>query len=933
MIQHNTDSPSRTHRDRVLAHAAARLNFPAVPNGELTSSLRTFLKVENYRLKICHALTAAGLETAAARPFVIDIVVRLAFDRAAASVTAAAQNSCVLLAVGGYGRGELAPFSDVDLVFIYSHQRLSQMKLLSENLLQLLWDAGLTVGYSFRTVGDCVTTALDDPHLRTALVHTRLLAGTEALYKPLQDALEKDRRRHVDAFLCGIKQERQTRYAKFGAVLCAQEPNVKESPGGLRDYQTALWLAHARYGYSTLSELRAHNFVAENEARKIIRAHDFLWRVRHATHFMMNRKSDCLSLDIQPELAKQFGYGADAYSLGSERLMRDYYRHARELSMFADTMFARVTDRDAGGARRRTRRSLRPTREPFSISRGRLHFEGEPTSFQQNALAIFNAFALAQAARVSFGFSLRQQLDESIRNLSAHFRQEAAVSAYFFKLLRRRGRAGYVLRLMHEVGLLARLIPEFARVRFLVQHDLYHHYTVDEHTLRAAETLDALHTSEDRQRAGLRTALEEVKNPALLYLAVLMHDIGKGRSRGHVAMGAKLAERVCARLRLKEADAWKVVRLVRLHVTMSHIAQRRDLNESRVISEFATAVHSLDVLNMLWLLTYADLNAVGPGVWTDWKANLLWDLYRRARRVLTGTDALADDATELAHYKQEIGALGAGLQLSEIERHLALLPDRYTRITTPAGAAAHIQMAARIKSESVASSWERQSPASTRLTVCTRDRHGLFADLAGILAANGIEILSAELNTREDGVAIDEFILRQAATRHAIEERHYQKLELAIAKAASGELNVEALIEKWLTQNAPRKRRSLSPARRRSLPRICCDNETSAAATIIEVHALDEPGLAHKIARVFAGLGLEIICARIATERSDALDVFYVTDSEGLKLSEETILAVESAISGSLTRIETALGDSQFRVSTTRGGHEKSRSDYQAAFA
>ncbi len=925
---------ARTHRERVLAHAAGRFNLAAGPADDLARSLRAFLKIENRRLKISHDLGAAGLKTAASRAFVIDIVVRLAFDQAAAAATpTVSQPNCALLAVGGYGRAELAPFSDVDLVFIYRSQRLAEMKLISENLLKLLWDAGLTVGYGFRTIGDCVTSALDDPHLRTALVHTRLLAGNEALYKSLQNALEKDRRRRVEAFLTGIKREREARYTKFGAVIGAQEPNIKESAGGLRDYQTALWLAHACYGYTTLSELRAHNFVQENEARKIIRAHDFLWRMRHATHFIMNRKSDRLALDLQPVLAKQFGYGADAYSLGSEQLMRDYYRHARELSLFGESMLMRVTDGDAGGAHFWTKRSWRPAKEPFAIRNGRLHFEGEAASFHQNPSAIFNAFALAQAAKVSFGFRLRDLLDEGIRTLNPDFRQSTAVSASFLKLLRRRGRAGYVLRLMHEAGLLARLIPEFGRVRFLVQHDLYHHYTVDEHTLRAVETLDALHTSEDRQRAGLRNALEEIKNPALLYLAVLLHDIGKGRSRGHVAHGTKLAEKICARLGLRDFEARRVVRLVRLHVTMSHIAQRRDLNESLVISEFATAVESVDVLNMLLLLTYADLNAVGPGVWTDWKANLLWDLYCRTRKLLTGSDTLADKATELARYKQEIATLCPSVHLSEIERHLALLPERYTRITTPAAAAGHMQMAERVTPEGVALLWERQSLASTKLTVCTRDRHGLFADLAGILAANGVEILSAELNTREDGIAIDEFILRHAATRHAIEELQYQKLDLAIKRAVAGELDVAALLERWLSQNAPRKRRSLIPARRHSLPRISCDNETSATSTVIEVHALDEPGLAHKITRVLAGHGLEIICARVATERSDALDVFYVTDSEGQKLSEEAMLAVETELSSRLTRVETALSKSRIQASSTRGANEKSRSDYQAASA
>lgn len=924
----------RTYQERVLAHAEAGLDLSG-DAADFGRSLRKFLKIENRRLRIWHDLGASGVQTAASRAFVTDILVRIAFTRANAAVAASApETSGALLAVGGYGRAELAPFSDVDLIFLYSNQRLSQMKLISENLLQLLWDAGLTVGYSFRTVGDCVTTALDDAHLSTALVHNRFLAGNEALHKSLQQALEKDRRRHMGSFLAAIKREWEARNTKFGTVVCAQEPNVKESAGGLRDYQTAIWLAHARHGYGSLGELRAHNFIAEREAQKIIQAHEFLWRIRHAMHFMMKRKSDRLSLDLQPALAEQFGYRADGYSLGSEQLMGRYYRHARELNAFGEAMLARFSESEPSGGRFFRKRSVGGTREPFSIRSGRLNFDGEPDQLRHNAVAMLDAFALAQAARVTFSFHLRELLHEGIRTLSPDFGESKTVSAGFMKQLRRGCRAGYVLRLMHETGFLGRLIPEFGRVRFLVQHDLYHHYTVDEHTLRATETVDALHTSEDRHRSGLRTVLAEVENPALLYLAILLHDIGKGRSHGHVAQGTLLARNICQRLHLKESDTKKVVLLVNRHVTMSHLAQRRDLNEVRVVAEFARNVETLDGLNMLLLLTYADLSAVGPGVWTEWKATLLWDLYRRARKVLTGTNTPADDEVEYAQYKREIAAASPSIPKSEIERHLALLPDRYTRINSPAAAAAHIEMANSVsnpKGEPVALSWERQGFAATKLTVCTRDRHALFADLAGSLAAQGIEILSAELNTREDGLVIDEFILRQAATRRAIDDHQYRKLEQALNKAAAGEFNISNLVERWHSGNAPRKRQALAPVRRRSLPRVSCDNEMSSSSTIVEVHALDEPGLAHKIARVLAGLGLEISCARITTERSDALDVFYVTDSHGKKLSEEAMRSVKTTLAASLTRLESVLGNSRTETITARGANEKSRSDHQAA--
>jgi len=867
---------------------------------------------------------------------VLDIAVEHAFDHAAQLSQSngnvdGTQPGCALLAVGGYGRAELAPYSDLDLLFLYSAQRLSQMKPVLDNLLRMLWDAGLAVGHSFRTVGDCVTTALDDPHLRTALVNTRLLAGNKGLHNSLQEALEKDRRRRVNSFLSAIRRERDARHARFGAAVCLQEPNIKETAGGLRDFHTALWLAHARYGYKTLAEMRGHDLVSENEARKILNAYDFLWRIRHSAHFLMRRKTERLSLDMQPMLAEQFGYKPGAHLLGSEKLMRDYYRHARELYLFSEAVEARVADDELRASSWRRKRATEGKSEPFSIRRGRLQFDGEQDFFDKKPLAILNALALGQAARVPFDYRLREILAQSLRNIGPASRTSIEVSNAFFALLRRRGRAGYVLRSMHDLGLLARLIPEFGRITFLVQHDQYHHFTVDEHTLRAVETLDDLHTSENKQRAHLRSVFEQLENPTLLYLALLLHDVGKGEGRGHIARGAKLAERVCRRLRLKEDEAKKVVLLVKQHVTMAHLAQRRDLNETRVISDFAAGLESLDALNMLLLLTYADLNAVGPGVWTEWKATLLWDLYRRTRKLMTGEDADFDDGVERTRIKEEIAAaLNPAVPLSEVERHLALLPDRYLRITSPAAAAMHIQMTETVKAEGFACRWTRHSNTSAELTVAVQDRHGLFADLAGTLAANGVEILSAELNTREDGIAIDGFMLRQASTRQAVEDHRYQVIERALRQAAAGELDVAALVERWSTRNAPRKRSRVIPARRRNLPQAICDNETSVSSTLVEVHAIDEPGLAYKIANVLARLALEIVCARIATEKSDALDVFYVTDGDGLQLSYEMTKSVERALTDELARVDAVIASPKLQMMPGRGLNEKSRSDHQA---
>jgi len=473
---------------------------------------------------------------------------------------------------------------------------------------------------------------------------------------------------------------------------------------------------------------------------------------------------------------------------------------------------------------------------------------------------------------------------------------------------------------MHEIGFLSRFLPEFGHISLLIQHDLYHHYTVDEHTLKAVEALDELYASHDKQRAHLRAIFDEIEDPGLLYLSILLHDIGKGRGRGHIPRGAKIAERVCKRLGLGEivpgsssgqpgcdGRAAKVVLMVRQHVAMAQLAQRRDLNEPHVVADFATRMETLDALNLLLLLTYADLNAVAPGVWSEWKSTLLWELYRRARTMLTGTEALSDETTTTARFKEQVAkALEGSVALSTVERHVALLPDRYVRVTRPAAAAIHLQLVNELNllkgpgSDAFVRRWLRCGRESTELTICARDRHGLCADIAGALAANGIEILSAELNTREDGIALDVFMLREASTLHAIDLHRYPAIERLLRKAIAGEVDVAALVERWRTRNAPRKRIAVTP-NPRNLPQVACDNDASQASTLIEVHALDEPGLVYKIASALASLGLDIVCAKIATEKSDALDVFYVTDGEGMKLSQSRMQSVHITLAEMLS--------------------------------
>jgi len=539
---------------------------------------------------------------------------------------------------------------------------------------------------------------------------------------------------------------------------------------------------------------------------------------------------------------------------------------------------------------------------------------GDARAFEREPSLLLDAFAVAQAACVPFEDSLRDAVRHSLGVVGRDFRASNEHAAAFLRILRRRGRVGFALRQMHEIGFLARYLPEFGRVSLLIQHDLYHHYTVDEHTLKAVEALDAVPTVEDRRGPhglNLRAAFEEVRDPALVYLSVLVHDIGKGGGRGHIARGMKMADRVCRRLRLDDEETALVVRMVEQHVSMARLALRRDLNEPRVAEEFAARVRSLDGLNTLLLLTYADLSGVGPGVWSEWKGALLWELYKRTRAVLTGVEAVPDEGRDgRVRFSERVAeALAGEVPPSEVERHLALLPGRYARVNGPREAARHLRLVRSLEGDALSCLWRASGADSTELTVCARDRHGLFADIAGTLAARGVEILGAEINTREDGVAIDVLLLRDAATHRAVEEHKRAGIEKALRGAMAGEVEVAALVEHWRRESAPRRRRPRGGAALlRELPGVVCDNEASPAATVVEIHAADEPGLAYRIASALAALRLDIVCAKIATEKSDALDVFYVTDEGGSKLSTAAARGVEKGVTAALLGVGETVG-------------------------
>ena len=887
-------------REQIEAHARQRLQaepYTSEPRGRL-SDFKRFIKLETDRLRMRHRFGLGGLEIASARSYQVDQVVahacRIALVEAEPAARAALEG-CAVVALGGYGRGELAPFSDVDLLFLHQGRGGEAVRRFVEQVLQLLWDVGLTVGHSFRTLSECVEEARGDLHSRTALAESRLLAGDTgvfgALDRTLDNAIRRDRKAG-EAFLESLRADVAERHARVSGAVCVQEPNVKEGVGGLRDLHAVLWVAQARHGTRGLAEAHAAGVVSEREHQAARRAYDFLLRVRAEAHFATGRKTDVLTLDLQPSLAKSLGYEASRGLLGSELFMRDYYRRASELH----EVFRSVLRRPPEEAPRRLFAAFTKRRPPrdFEVRDGRLR--AKSVDLLATGQGLLAAFAAAQAEAVPFSDELALAIRERGPLVDRSLRESPEAAFQFMDLLRWRGRVGKALRAMHETGFLGRFLPEFGRVSFLVQHDFFHRYTVDEHTLRAIEALDEVATGTEAAVRPFGRVLDEVEDAAPLYLGMLLHDIGKGRGGGHVERGAALAPRVCARLGLEERVAEDVVFLVAAHLEMSQLSQQRDLSEPALAASFAERVGSLHRLNLLHLLTYADHRAVAPGIWNEWKGTLLWELYHRTRQHLAGhpAEGLPGEAARA----RAIEDLRREFPEEDLERHFALLPERYLRATDATHMARHFRLVSHRGGAPAAFEWRDLSDGHcTELTLVTDDRPGLLARVAGTLTAHGVNILAVDLFNRSDGVVIDTFRLSEVSSHRPVKPERRASVEQDVKGALAGTHDVEAAVARRLQKNPPRARSAWGRAARG--PSVRFDQESSATATVIEVKAQDRPGLAWTIAGTLAQLGLSISFAKIATAKALALDVFYVTRAGG-KLAPEDLAGVEAALLAAL---------------------------------
>lgn len=792
-----------------------------------------------------------------------------------------------IVARGGYGRAELNPFSDIDLLFLHEWKPGPYAEVVAEITLHALWDAGLSVGHVMRNARECVSMAGEDLKEKTAILDARLLAGDRLLYADLDKLLVAEvLNRNQHKFYKAKLEESRERHAHYGDSVYLLEPQLKEGEGGLRDLHTAMWLAKVKYKVHSLQELVQRAVITGDELAEVRRARDFLWRVRNSLHFLSGRHHDQLTFEYQEQIAPILGFGAEGQLTAGAALMRTYYQQASTILKFAEGLIARVTEEPA--ASRFFRRSPGRRIRPGVLIQRRLLGVADAGLFKRDPFNLVTIFADCQGHGVELSGTAYQLVRDHLALIDDGFRRDPRAGAALMGILKGRERVAETLEAMHRAGVLGAIIPEFGNLYARVLHDLYHIYTVDRHSLVAVRELERLRGGEFKASAALLTEVaREVDFLPLVFLALLLHDIGKGHGHDHHERGAVQATEVSQRLGIGPEEIDLVVFLVRNHLLMSQVAQKRDVEDESMVADFARAVGSIDRLKALYLMTFADMRAVAPKVYNNWRDMLLSDFYMRALRLLEqGDREAADPARRLALVKAAVRdrLSAAGAPPGALAEFLERMPDRYFLTVPEDDVAPHFEML-RALGERLLVCRHRHFPVRefSEFTVVTRDQQGLFSKIAGVLTASNLNILAARITTRSDAIVLDVFrvshLLGGAAL--AMDEDRWWRVERDLERVISGEQDLEQLVAKALA--------SMS-AGRKFVPRVATeitlDNRTSEQFTVIDVFTQDRLGLLFAITNTLFRLDLQIYLARISTNADQALDVFYVTDRAGHKVTE-----------------------------------------------
>ena len=814
---------------------------------------------------------------------------------------------CCLVAVGGYGRRELAPYSDIDVMLLYRTGGEKVVQDLSKQVFHHLWDLGFQVGHSVRSIHDCMVVAEADLSAKTALMESRFLVGSASVFQEFQRRFAKRvLGRRVGSFIREKLEERRQDYAKFGETVFLLEPNIKRTKGGLRDVHLLQWIGMARYQASTLQELVDRGVLAHQDYVALLEAREFLFKVRALLHLGAGRAQEILSFDEQVRMAQEFGYRDEPHMLGVEQFMQQYYR----LTTGIHHRTMRFVER-AGSTSLWTRlKRLWPSpliEGVFQTVDGRLSIHEEKLmQVLDDPERLLSLFQVVQKRGLTIDGLVLEEIHRHMETMPDHLFASPAVSRRFREMLSSPEAVADTLTLMHQARVLEKLVPAFGRVRGLMQFNQYHKYTVDEHSLLAVRKVESL----GKQSGTLGKVYREIREKDLLHLAVLLHDVGKGLPEDHSEVGRKIAQDMSVRLGLDAQESRTLEFLVHEHLLMANTAFRRDPHDEKVRVRFCRSVGGPERLKQLLLLTAADIAAVGPDMLTRWKEALLIDLYLLALREVSGNGEPVESAPDVEHIVDEVLAawetqasrVGPGGQAVEgqappsrewVKGQLEVFPMRYLSGTAKDRIIAHLFAIRSLTPERprVESTYNRELKVCEYSLIAFESvSSGMFMKMTGVLAARGLRVLDAQIVTRPDGIVVDTFWVKDPDFSGEPTPARLEKVGKAVVSVLTGELSIETFLE----QNQRVSFRSHLPIRRHRTE-VKIDNETSDHFTVIDVFADDKQGLLHEIAKTLYDLGLSVHSAKIGTRLDQVVDVFHVTERNGSKVEDvwtrETIQA------------------------------------------
>lgn len=833
----------------------------------------------------------------------IDGCIREIFSSRSSSDGEKTKDRYAIAAVGGYGREELSPYSDIDLLFFMPERFSGNLEDVTGKILYPLWDAGLTVGYSNMTLKDCLAMMKEDIKARTSLIEMRYLIGDRGLYREFEGTIYRNAfSKGINSFILEQLKDMESRHRYYGDSVYLLEPHLKEGEGGLRDIHSALWIAKVQFKARGIDELKTKHVLSSWEITLLDESLEFLWKVRNGLHFLSGRKNDHLAFEYQEKMADLLGYGGTHSTTAVGRFMQDYYQCAGSIKYLSSVLIDRTRE-DQGKSKKGGKVLSRSMDQDFEIVNNRISVV-DPDLFRRVPHTLMKVFKYSVELKKEVSFDSQELIRGNLDVIEKEFRNSREVNSSFISIMRGGRGVAKVLKIMHRLGLLGRFIPEFTRITHLPQSYYYHVYTADIHTLFAIEEFENLLVGKHKDTFPFLTKLaREEKRIELIFLAILFHDLGKAFDTDHVKKGVELAYNIAGRMGLPEEDMELIAFLVENHLYMSSIAQTRDLSDENLIIGFAQKMRDIDRLRMLYILTFADLKASRAEAFNSWKNTLFQELYIRAFHIIEKGDfTMTDIACKLDKIKNEvISELRLKMPMDDIHYNLDLTPSRYLLNNSPGIISNHILLCHNLEEKTLAFDVRQKlDKGYYDILIATPDSHGLFYKVCGVMVYHNMNILDAQIDTRSDGIAMDILRVNHTNDDEYVDREEWKAIQDDLEKVIDGRIKVEELVEKKVVC-LPSKKGGIGDME----TTIRIDNDTSDFYTVIDIEANDRFGLLYSITKAMSDIGIYIYIAKIATSLTRATDSFYVRDIFGQKIyDEKEVERIKRSLSWALETFE-----------------------------